>query len=79
MAVFNAEEWAKARKERRMTERLNKRQHKLKRQLSRNRSQFRADPAIQIELRRVANLCIKLGVHLNSALENEIVKRVMES
>jgi hypothetical protein len=77
--LFSAEEWKQAQKEKRTKQRLSHRQRWLMQKLRRNLSKFRSDPKIQLELRRVAALCTKMDVHLNSALNDEIVRRVMES
>jgi hypothetical protein len=79
MPLFNAEEWAKARKERRTKENLRKRQNKLLQEYRKGSFKFRQNPKLQLELRRVAALCTKLGEPLKSVLHDEIIRDVMES
>jgi len=65
---------------RRMKSRLRLRQQKLIRQwrgfCGKNKFQ---EPEVQLELKRVANLCLKLGVTLNPILEKVILEKVMLS
>lgn len=79
MPLFTAESWKAAQKEKQLRKNLQKRQHKLLLAWRRNRSRFRQDEKIQLELRRVAKLCCKLGTPLHTTLESEIVDHVMLS
>lgn len=76
---FNREEWEKAQKEKRTVKRTYARHQKLLRELRRGTTKFRSNPKLQLELRRVVALCTKLGIHINSALQDEIIRDVMES
>jgi hypothetical protein len=58
---------------------LKRRMNRLVRKLQAKPETFRRDPDIQTELRRVANLCLKLQERLHYKLENEVIKGVMES
>lgn len=59
--------------------RLMGRQKRLRTKLKNNLQRFRGNADLQLELRRVAALCIKLSVPLDPGLEREILKTVMES
>lgn len=86
MTFFSKEEWEKHVAERKKArddvakkKRLMRRQKRLRSQLYRHMDRFRRDEKLQTELRRVAALCIKLGVPLDPGLEREILRSVMES
>jgi len=58
---------------------LKTRQQKLLALIRRNKTKFRQNAKAQVELRRVVALCTKLGERLNGMLEEELVRKVMES
>jgi len=75
----SAEEWRAAQALRKTKRNLEVRQRKLSLLLRRGCDRFRRDEKAQVELRRVARLCVRLGVRLRPELEDEVVGRVMAS
>jgi len=75
---YTTEEWKKLQKVQKTKRNLAKRQVELVR-LMRRLGKNGETPKFKTELRRVAALCTKLGVHLNSQLERRLVESVMES
>ncbi len=78
MSFPTREEFEKMRKLRNMAARLRIRQIKLVSKLRSNPAKFRTDSRIQLELSRVAQLCVNLGEKLDSRLEDMIVRSVMD-
>ncbi len=76
MSIFTAEEWNVQAKLVRTKMRLRRRQLKLVHVLNSRPETFRADPKVQTELRRVGNLCNKIGVSLHHRLHQEIFGEV---
>ncbi len=79
MSFSTREDFEKMRKLRNMATRLRIRQVKLLTKLRCNPAKFRTDSRIQLELGRIAKLCVKLGEKLDSRLEDMIVRSVMDS
>lgn len=72
-------EWEEAARLRKTKRNLAGRQRRLLTRLRCARAKFRADAALQTELRRVAALCLRLGERLSPDLEREVLSRVMDS
>ena len=64
---------------RKMKRNLFTRQRRLMQNYRARPDHSRRDPRIQLELRRVAALCFKLGEKLHSFLEREVLAGIMES
>ena len=77
--MISSEDWKKAVAVRKMKRNLAVRQRKLLSKLRAGRARFRADKTLQVELRRVASRCMKLGERLNGELADEVVADVMTS
>ena len=79
MPLFDHESWKKNQKVQKTKRNLVRRQRELVRKLRARPSKFDQDEALRTELRRVANLCVKLDVRLFEELERHVLKGVMES
>jgi hypothetical protein len=79
MLTMTREEWEKTQKVHKTKRNLRHRQQKLVALLYRNKQRFRRNPKAQVELRRIAALCVRLEERFNIVLQEEFIGGIMDS